>query len=117
MKYQSRRELSDAELEEQATRYTHFRKKMGLFAHWSISDIDFEDEHPFYGMRWIESSRYELTDNHPRVFIGNAITWGDLYVACNELIRQAEGISHSRFVEDFERVNITSLTLDVFLGS
>lgn len=110
-----KKELSRKEEEEEAEYYNAVKKELNLFVHWSIGDIEFSHKHCFPHAQWLEYSRYCDSDR-ARVFIGDKATWRELYIACNECIRLAEGKVPFRFVEGFNE-SMDRLTLQLVIGT
>ncbi|KAE8896081.1 hypothetical protein PF003_g19797 [Phytophthora fragariae] len=93
----------DDDDEEGCERASRVQDALGLLVGWSIPCTDFSQPHDYQGAKWLE---YGFGFDHPsRVYIGDKITWRELYVACDEVVQKHEGNVGFRCVEGFSRVN------------
>jgi len=94
--------------------YDRVREELGLFATWSIYEVDnLSDRHPFEGVTKVVYRAYGSGDHEVAI---NGGTWAALYVAANALIRDSEDEHHS-FIEGFTQSSIDPTVLFLSTGS
>jgi len=94
--------------------YDRVREKLGLFATWSIYEVDnLSDRHPFEGVTKVIYRAYGSGDHEVAI---NGGTWKALYVAADALICDSEDDHHS-FIEGFTQSSIDPTILFLSTGS
>jgi hypothetical protein len=94
--------------------YDRVREELGLFATWSIYEVDnLSERHPFEGVTKVIYRAYGSGDHEVAI---NGGTWAALYVAANALIRDSENEHHS-FIEGFTQSSIDPTILFLSTGS
>ncbi len=94
--------------------FDRVREELGLFATWSIYEVDkLSERHPFEGVTKVVYRAYGSGDHEVAI---NGATWAALYVAANALIRDS-GDDHHSFIEGFTQSSIDPTILFLSTGS
>jgi hypothetical protein len=107
-------EQNNAMFENKMDYYDRVREELGLFATWSIYEVDnLSERHPFEGVTKVVYRAYGSGDHEVAI---NGSTWAALYVAANALIRDS-GDEHHSFIEGFTQSSIDPTILFLSTGS
>jgi hypothetical protein len=107
-------EQNNAMFENKMDYYDRVREELGLFATWSMYEVDnLSERHPFEGVTKVVYRAYGSGDHEVAI---NGSTWASLYVAANALIRDSSDEHHS-FIEGFTQSSIDPTILFLSTGS
>ena len=107
-------EQNNSMFENKMDYYDRVREELGLFATWSMYEVDnLSDRHSFEGVTKLVYRSYG-SGNHEVAINGS--TYAALYVAANALIRDSEDEHHS-FIEGFTQSSIDPTILFLSTGS
>ncbi|OWZ23949.1 hypothetical protein PHMEG_0001082 [Phytophthora megakarya] len=114
----------DEYLDEEIERCGRVQQTLELYVAWGILGTDFSQKHKYQGIQWMDYEAYTWFDgkggggylNYSRVYIGDAVTWRELYVACNDVVEKREGRVGFRVVEAFV-ISTDGTTLKLVVGT
>ena len=95
--------------------FDRVRDELGLFATWSIYEVDnLSERHPYQGATTVVYKDWNT--NKDVVVQINGLTWAALYVAANAAINNSTD-EHHTFIEGFTQSSIDSTVLFLSTGS